>query len=167
VRVLTGCAILTATAAITVTAVAAANAVGAVTARTARTAAGRTTAPAAARIRYCGKTHVTVIVDFTHFRHGKIRAGCATRPRTGLAALHDARFSYTFVPRQPGFICTIDHRPGRCNGAPATAYWSYWHARPHGRWRYSNLGAGSYHPRRGWVEGWAFGKGKPPHISPP
>jgi hypothetical protein len=133
----------------------------------ARVAAARAAAPAATLARYCGSRHVTVVVDFTHFRHGKIRTGCAKDPRTGLAALRQAGFTYTFVPRQPGFICTINHRPRKCNGAPASAYWSYWHARPHGRWRYSTLGAGSYHPRRGWIEGWAFGKGKPPHISPP
>ena len=67
----------------------------------------------------------------------------------------------------PGFICTIDHRPKKCNGAPVSAYWSYWHAKPHGKWSYSNLGAADYHPKPGWVEGWAFGNGKPPKISPP
>lgn len=121
-------------------------------------------APAA---RCAGKTGVTVVVDFTKL-HGKVTIGCARkRPANGLVALRRAGFTYTFVPRQPGFICTIDRRPRKCNGAPATAYWSYWHARPHGKWMYSKLGAGSYHPKSGWVEGWAFGKGKPPRISPP
>jgi hypothetical protein len=71
------------------------------------------------------------------------------------------------VPRLPGFVCTIDHLPKRCNGAPVSAYWSYWHARRHGKWTYSSLGAASYHPKAGWVEGWAFGNGKPPRMSPP
>lgn len=122
---------------------------------------------AAAAARCAGRTGVTVVVDFTKLR-GKVKIGCDhRRPANGLVALTRAGFSYTFVPRQPGFICTIDRRPRRCNGAPATAYWSYWHARPHGRWMYSKLGAASYHPRSGWVEGWAFGKGKPPRIPPP
>jgi hypothetical protein len=82
-------------------------------------------------------------------------------------ALRKAGFRFTFVPRQPGFICTINREPRKCNGAPASAYWSYWHARPHGKWKYSTLGAASYHPKSGWVEGWAFGNGKPPGISPP
>jgi hypothetical protein len=128
--------------------------------------AGAAQAPVALA-KYCGKAHVTEVVDFTHFRHGKVKVGCARDPHTGLAALRQAGFRYTFVSGEPGFVCTIDHRPNPCNGAPATAYWSYWHAKPHGKWRYSTLGAGSYHPRRGWVEGWAFGRGRPPHISPP
>jgi hypothetical protein len=125
------------------------------------------TAAAAARARYCGKNEVTVIVDLTHFRGGKIKDSCARNPRTGLAALRKAGDTYTFVPRQPGFICTINHRPERCNGAPASAYWSYWHAKRGGKWTYSKLGAGSYHPKAGQIEGWSFGRGRAPHISPP
>ena len=125
-------------------------------------------APASAAA--CGSKHkrgVTVVVDFTKFHEG-IKVGCdPTRPRTGLVALQKAGFTYSFVPGQPGFICRIDKRPRKCNGAPASAYWSYWHARPHGKWMYSTLGAGNYHPKAGWVEGWAFGNGKPPGISPP
>jgi hypothetical protein len=118
----------------------------------------------------CGSKHkkgVTVVVDFRKFHLG-IKTGCdIRRPPNGLVALRKAGFSYSFVPGQPGFICTIDHRPKKCNGAPTSAYWSYWHAKPHGKWIYSKLGAASYHPRAGWVEGWAFGAGKPPGISPP
>ena len=128
--------------------------------------AGATPAAAAA----CGSAHkqgVTVVVDFTKLRRG-VKVGCdANRPANGLVALAKAGFSYTFVPRVPGFICRIDSEPSKCNGAPASAYWSYWHAKPHGKWIYSALGAGSYHPKSGWVEGWAFGNGKPPRISPP
>jgi uncharacterized membrane protein len=125
---------------------------------------------AAAKAGACGRHDrkgVTVVVDFTKFHHG-IKIGCdVTRPRNGLVALQKAGFSYTFVPRQQGFICTIDKEPRKCNGAPASAYWSYWHARPHHKWQYSTLGAESYHPKSGWVEGWAFGDGKPPGISAP
>jgi hypothetical protein len=128
--------------------------------------AGATQADASA----CGTAHrqgVTVVVDLTKFHRG-IKVGCdPSRPANGLVALRKAGFSYTFVPRQPGFICRIDNEPSKCNGAPASAYWSYWHAKPHGKWIYSTLGAGSYHPKSGWVEGWVFGNGKPPGISPP
>jgi len=124
--------------------------------------------PAAAAA--CGSAHrqgVTVVIDLTRFHRG-IKVGCdSARPANGLVALQKAGFSYTFVPRLPGLICRISNEPGRCNGAPASAYWSYWHARPHGKWIYSSLGAASYHPQSGWVDGWAFGKGKPPGISPP
>jgi hypothetical protein len=127
---------------------------------------GATPAGAAA----CGSAHrqgVTVVVDLTKFHRG-IAVGCdPSRPANGLVALQKAGFKYTFVPRIPGFICRISNEPGNCNGAPASAYWSYWHAKPHGKWIYSSLGAASYHPNSGWVEGWAFGNGKPPAISPP
>ncbi len=124
-------------------------------------------AAAAATAACTDKTGVSVVVDFTKL-HGSVKVGCAgRRPATGLAALTQAGFSYSFVPRMPGFICTIDHLPKHCNGAPASAYWSYWHARPHGKWQYSSLGAASYHPKPGLVEGWAFGAGKPPRVSPP
>jgi hypothetical protein len=126
--------------------------------------------PAPASAAACGSAHkkgVTVVVDFRKFHKG-IKIGCDQKlPANGLVALRKAGFSYTFVPRQPGFICTIDKEPKKCNGAPASAYWSYWHAKPHGKWIYSTLGAASYHPKSGWVEGWAFGNGKPPGISPP
>jgi hypothetical protein len=125
-------------------------------------------APASAAA--CGSKHkkgVTVVVDFTKFHRG-IKVGCdPSRPGNGLVALRKAGFSYAFVPRQPGFVCTINKEPRKCNGAPTSAYWSYWHARPHGKWIYSTLGAAGYHPKSGWVEGWAFGRGKPPAISPP
>jgi hypothetical protein len=127
--------------------------------------------PAPASAAACGSAHkkgVTVVVDFTKF-HGGIKVGCdPSRPKNGLVALTKAGFKYTFAPRFPGFVCTIDKEPRKCPGIPpATAYWSYWHAKPHGKWIYSTLGAGSYHPKSGWVEGWAFGDGKPPGISPP
>jgi hypothetical protein len=127
---------------------------------------GTTAAPAYAAA-CTGKKGVTVVVDFTKLG-GKADTACdPTNPATGLAALTAAGFSYTFVPRLPGFVCTIDALPNPCNGAPVSAYWSYWHAKPHGKWVYSSLGAGSYNPAPGSVQGWAFGAGKAPGISPP
>jgi hypothetical protein len=100
-----------------------------------------------------GKTGISVVVDFTKLG-GKVKVGCDhKKPASGLAALTRAGFTYSFVPRMPGFVCTIDRRPKKCNGAPVTAYWSYWHARPHGKWIYSNTGAGTYHPQPGSVQG--------------
>jgi hypothetical protein len=114
-----------------------------------------------------GKTGVTVVVDFTKLG-GKIETACDTgTPKTGLDALKGAGFTYSFVPKIPGFVCRIDKLPNPCNGAPATAYWSYWHAKAHGKWVFSNKGAGTYHPAPGTVQGWAFGAGKAPGIAPP
>ena len=114
-----------------------------------------------------GTSGVTVVVDFTALG-GSVQTGCATGdPASGLAALTGAGFSYAFVPRFPGFICRINLLPNPCNGAPATAYWSYWHAAHGGTWSYSTSGAAGYDPAPGSVEGWAFGSGTAPGITPP
>lgn len=111
---------------------------------------------------------VTVIVDFGSL-DGGTQVRCAPGdPGSGLAALSAAGFSYSFVPGVPGFVCTIDSRPDPCNGAPAHAYWGYFHAERGGTWRYSNVGAGQRDPEPGDVEGWAFGNGdRRPSASPP
>ena len=123
-------------------------------------------APAAEAAACSGSTGVTVVVDFGPL--GGVQTGCAAgNPGNGLAALSGAGHGYTFVPRQPGLVCQVDARPSPCNGAPTTAYWSYWHASRGGSWRYSTLGAGGYDPAPGTVEGWAFGAGRQPGIAPP
>jgi len=96
-----------------------------------------------------------------------VRSSCAPGdPGSGLAALTGAGFGYAFAPS--GLVCQIDGRPDPCPRVPPiTAYWSYWHAQPGGTWRYSSVGAGSYDPAPGAVEGWAFGAGAPPGIAPP
>ncbi|HEY3733960.1 MAG TPA: hypothetical protein VGL63_08595 [Streptosporangiaceae bacterium] len=141
-----------------------------VTATAGLVAAGSAAAPAQAAapaVACTGTTGVTVVVDFTALG-GKVKTACDPKnPATGLAALTGAGFSYSFVPRVPGFVCRINARPKPCNGAPITAYWSYWHAKPHGTWIYSSLGAGTYNPAPGTVQGWAFGAGTAPRISPP
>ena len=110
---------------------------------------------------------VTVVVDFTKLG-GKVDTACdKSNPSTGLAALTGAGFTYTFVPKYPGWVCTIDKKPNPCNGGPASAYWSYWHATRGGKWIYSQTGAGTYKPKPGTVQGWAFGAGKAPSIPPP
>ncbi len=124
-------------------------------------------APPAHAAACSGTTGVTVVVDFTALG-GTIQTGCALGdPSSGLAALTGAGFSYAFHPRFPGLVCRINALPNPCNGAPATAYWSYWHASHGGAWSYSSLGAGSYDPAPGEVEGWAFGAGSQPGITAP
>jgi hypothetical protein len=124
-------------------------------------------APAAEAAACSGSSGVTVVVDFGSLGGG-VQTGCAGGdPGSGLAALSAAGHGYTFVPRQIGLVCQIDARPNPCNGAPTTAYWSYWHAARGGSWSYSTLGAGGYNPKPGTVEGWAFGAGRRPGIAPP
>ena len=111
---------------------------------------------------------VWVVIDARDLG-GSITTSCAPgAPGSGLAALEAAGHSYSFVPRIPGMVCTIDARPQPCNGAPADAYWSYWHAAAGGSWSYATRGAGTRAPGPGTVEGWRFGDGAaPPGIQPP
>jgi len=110
---------------------------------------------------------VTVVVDFGSLGGGVVTRCAPGDPTSGLTALSGAGFTYAFVPRLPGFVCQINVKPNPCNGAPSTAYWSYWHAPRKGTWTYSSTGAGSYNPAQNTVEGWALGAGTKPSITPP
>ncbi|HEY0639254.1 MAG TPA: hypothetical protein VGD67_16510, partial [Pseudonocardiaceae bacterium] len=111
---------------------------------------------ASAAVAAVACTGVSVVVDFGPLGGGA-QTGCfAGDPSSGLQALSGAGFSYTFVPRQPGLVCQIRSLPDPCNGAPTSAYWSYWRARPGGSWTYSTTGAGAVDPAPGTVDGWAF-----------
>jgi hypothetical protein len=112
---------------------------------------------------------VTVVVDFGKLKKtSKVTVACdPTNPKTGLTALTGAGFTYSFDPKYPGLVCRIDALPNPCNGAPVTAYWAFWHAKRGGSWAFSKVGAGSYHPAPGSVEGWAFGHNRKPSIPPP
>jgi len=124
-------------------------------------------APEAHAAACSGTSGVTVVVDFRAFGGG-VQVGCAAGdPSSGLAALSGAGFGYAFVAGRLGLVCQINGLPNPCNGAPTSAYWSYWHAQPGGSWSYSASGAGSYNPAPGSVEGWAFGAGSAPGIAPP
>ncbi len=111
---------------------------------------------------------VWVVVD-ARAAGGTITTRCAPGdPTSGLEALTKAEHDYTFVPRIPGMVCTIDARPDPCNNAPADAYWSYWYAEAGATWAYATTGAGTRDPAPGSVEGWRFGDGTaPPGIAPP
>lgn len=111
---------------------------------------------------------VWVVIDARSLG-GSITTSCAPGdPGSGLAALEGAGHSYSFVPRIAGMVCTIDAGPHPCNGAPADAYWSYWHAPAGGSWSYATRGAGNRDPAPGTVEGWRFGDGSaPPGVQPP
>ena len=112
---------------------------------------------------------VTVVVQFGASRTTSCAPG---DPANGLAALREAGFTVTMVQRFPGAVCRINGRPAASRDAcvvmpPATAYWSYWHAKRGGKWTYSSQGAGSYNPAPSTVEGWSYGAGKPPTTPPP
>ena len=125
------------------------------------------TAPPATAAVCSGTSGVTVVVNFGSLGGG-VQTMCAPGdPASGLAALTGAGFTYSFVPRMPGFVCQINVKPNPCNGAPSTAYWSYWHASRGGAWTYSTTGAGGFNPAPGKVEGWSFGAGAKPTATAP
>ncbi|GAA0727274.1 hypothetical protein Drose_12690 [Dactylosporangium roseum] len=131
-------------------------------------------APRAAHAAACAPgAGVTVVVDFGPLGGGVV-VGCQLGdPPTGLAALTGAGFTVTGTQRWGlAFVCRIDGRPTAAtepcvNTPPASAYWSYWHATPGGAWTYGTLGASSYNPAPGTVEGWRFGSGQAPSITAP
>lgn len=107
---------------------------------------------------------VTVVVDAID-AGGGVTARCVLDVRDGLDALGRAGHTYTFLARNPGFVCTIDLMPDPCNGAPTDAYWSYW-IEGDGDWAYAPTGAGFRRPPPGSIEGWRFGDGgEPPRIA--
>lgn len=85
---------------------------------------------------------------------------------TGAAALTGTGHSYRLAAS--GLICAIDGFPADCH-VDSTHYWSYWHKAPGGgSWTYSSEGAGTYNPRSGSTEGWAYQNGssrQPRNIS--
>ncbi len=117
-------------------------------------------------------TGVVVAVDFSHWG-GNVERGCAAAPATGYDALVAAGFTPAGDQQSgPAFICRIDDEPPPSEDPcvttpPATAYWSYWHADAgQSTWSESPVGAMSYQPPPGSVDGWAFGAGQPPSVPP-
>lgn len=110
---------------------------------------------------------VLVVVDATGAGGGVTHRCALGEHASGLAALEAAGHAYTFVPRQPGMVCTIDGLPEPCAGPPALdAYWSYWWATDGGVWTYATRGAAGHQPARGDAEGWRFGDGSEPPPPP-
>ena len=112
---------------------------------------------------------VWVIVDFGEL--GGITTKCATKFDTGTAALKSAGFTPTL---ESGMIVKLDGKPSKPD--IYKAYWSYWQATrsadgSFSEWKYSDLGANSYHPTKGNAEGWRYqaladGKVKPGATPP-
>jgi hypothetical protein len=131
--------------------------------------AGLIGAPAVpARAAGCTAPSVAVVVDFGHFGGG-IQRGCVAPGGTGLQLLA-AVFAVTQVQREPGFVCRINGLPTKAQDAcvntpPGNAYWAFFHGRAGSGWVYSAVGAATYVPPPGTVEGWAFGGGAPPGVS--
>lgn len=125
-------------------------------------------APAAVVGACTDDTGVTVVVDFPE--PAETGTGCAAWPVTdGLNALSTAGFDVTPVQQFPAAVCRIDGVPAdsQCVAMPpSTAYWSYWNAERGGGWTFAGVGATSHRPEPGSVEGWAFGAGAEPDLSP-
>ncbi len=113
-----------------------------------------------------------MVVDYKGLGGGVVVRCAPGAPKTGLAALAAAVFDVEQVRNVPGFVCRINGRPGadreRCvNTPPASAYWSYWHARRGGSWVVSQTGPANRTPPVGSVEGWSFAEGSGPNDAPP
>lgn len=124
---------------------------------------------------------VLVAVDFSHWR-GAVDLGCASgREADGLDAMHNAGF-LTAGDDADGdaFVCrigvaaqgTTSERPTPTEDScvstpPASAYWAFWVSDAgQSAWSYSQSGVESYQPPAGSTEGWAFGSGGPPSVTP-
>jgi hypothetical protein len=121
-----------------------------------------------ARAAGCTAPSVAVVVDFGHFGGG-IQRGCVAPGGTGIQVLA-AVFAVTQVQREPGFVCRINGLPTKAQDAcintpPSNAFWAYFHGRAGSGWVLSAVGAATYVPPPGTVEGWAFGGGAPPGVS--
>jgi hypothetical protein len=150
--------------------------------------ANATAASAASAAGACvGNTGVTVVVDATN-AGGGISVRCALGPQaSGWKALESAGHVLTSPPRYPGTaVCQIDGLPQA--GYPTcweSNVWWYSHASSPdaSSWSESGVGAATYAPAPGTVEGWkyrslsdpnrfpppgpGFGIGVPPVASPP
>ncbi|WP_344471523.1 hypothetical protein, partial [Glycomyces algeriensis] len=130
------------------------------------------TVPTSPAFAESGCTEVTVVVDFGALAAADAAepaTGCAADPSNGLDALAQAGFSVTEVASIRGMVCRIDELPESTCGAapPAKEYWSYWHAEPGAaEWSYSPVGGADSRPEAGDVEGWSFGDGSAPGLSP-
>ncbi|MGW4273941.1 hypothetical protein ACWEGQ_16605, partial [Streptomyces seoulensis] len=134
-----------------------------------------TAAPAGAAPQPMGRctttSGVVLAVDFSRWG-GPVLRSCGTTPTTGYELLNQGGWATTGTGHDgPAFICRIGYS-GYQGGKqyptpqqddcvltpPASAYWSYWHAKP-GRntWQYSQLGAMLYKPEPGSVDLWIFG----------
>jgi hypothetical protein len=120
-----------------------------------------TPAAAASAAGACaGSSGVTVVVDARN-AGGGISVRCALGPQSsGWQALENAGHALTSPPRYPGTaVCQIDGLPQA--GYPTcweTNVWWYSHAEnPNGAaWTESGVGAATYAPAPGSVEGWKY-----------
>lgn len=114
-----------------------------------------------------GQAAVSVVVDTGS---GQPLVRCVNVPAgsVGFAALTAAvDRDYRLSPKYDRpFVCALVGVPvSGCD--TRTESWSYWHGTSSG-WTYSNLGVGDYRIEgRCAVEGWRYGTGAMPRISPP
>lgn len=105
---------------------------------------------------HAGPSHVAIVIA-----GDKTACVSWTSGITGDDVLNDVASVHY---RRDGLIDQIDGSPTDLR-SDDTHFWAYWHNTGSG-WVFSSLGAGSYNPKAGTVEGWAYGdKAVPPTIS--
>ncbi|MEA5118498.1 MAG: hypothetical protein VB036_12930, partial [Propionicimonas sp.] len=118
---------------------------------------------------------VTVVIDYQNLGGG-IKKYCASnlpKGAVGMDALKAVGVGTAGTTHDgTAFVCRINGRPAakesitipgdseyheHCvDTPPATAYWSYWWAKPGGSWVYSDKGVLSHRVVIGGYEGWSF-----------
>lgn len=84
-----------------------------------------------------------------------LRSECVGRPATGRDALAAADVATSTT--KGGYYCMLAGYPKKCPSKFDGRYWQYYHAgSPDGPWRYPELGAPSYEPAGGTIEGWCY-----------
>ena len=120
----------------------------------------------AAPVASAAPTHVAIVVSESG---GVDIEKCLPAGGSGDTILNDTT-SVDYRARD-GIITRIDNYPASTVATDNTHFWAYFHNTGSG-WSYSNLGAGSYTPAAGTVEGWRYDDGqssgnapRPPSVS--
>ncbi len=141
---------------------------------TAAAGIGVLAAPPAEAAGCSGATGVTVVVD-----HGALGGGVDQSCNAGgggksaTTQFTSVGYSFTYVQRQPGFVCRINGQPASdpcVNTPPVDAYWGlWWSDGASGTWSYSSVAAGSLTiPDGGYVAfAWQGGSRSAPGVPAP
>lgn len=92
---------------------------------------------------------------------------CVGTPANGEQALRDAGVVIEYGRND--LICTLAGYPEECPSSFDGSFWNYHHASLGEGWRFSDLGAASYEPQPGSIEGWCYNgpddnRCEPPHL---
>lgn len=114
---------------------------------------------------------VTVVVNFGTLGGGTV-VRCAQTSGNGLDALRAAGFTIEGTQQYGNaFVCRLDGKPAASTEScrttpPIDKSWRYFYASNGGAWKYSQSGVSSRTVEQGGFEGWSFGEGSTPGLTP-